>query len=69
LLFLLKKELNRKRNDYNADGGDLIATQRLCPDTIIVYYEGLFDITLSLIEYNTSLTLTSGKRVSLVSLK
>jgi hypothetical protein len=45
---------------------DLIATQCDCPDSIIVYYEGLLDITHFSIEYKTFITLTSEKYVSLV---
>jgi hypothetical protein len=42
--FLFIKELTK--SDYNASGGELIATQCVCPDTIIVHNEGLLDITL-----------------------
>jgi hypothetical protein len=35
------KELTKL--NYNADGRDLIATQCVCPDTVIVYCEGLHD--------------------------
>jgi hypothetical protein len=55
---LFIKELTTINN--NANGGDLTAKQCFCPDTIIVYYEGLLDITL---------TLTSAGRVSLVYFK
>jgi hypothetical protein len=60
IAFLLK---NYQKLIRTMTAANLITTQCVCPDTIIVFYEGLLDITHLPIENNTFFTLTSEKRV------